>query len=99
MGKYVTVDSKAEATKLFEKTVAAVRKATTYLSHADLAKVMYNWCITVECDIPQHAGEICEALIKKHDRAVHVKTTYHEGKFDWASDTYLKPGVVVFFKI
>jgi REP element-mobilizing transposase RayT len=56
--------------------------------------------VFVETDCPEWVSdEVACVILPKSKYGMLVSSTVYEGVFDWASDTYIKPAVVVLFKV
>ena len=87
-----------EAEAIFKKVVKAAKKATKYVFDEDLSFIDGKYVITIFTDIPEGVGDIAETIIAKSERGMHVETECYPGQFDWASDTYIKDQVLIWFR-
>ena len=96
--KQITIDKDAIAKKIFRKIEAGAKKHSKYVGFTELAESKDVYLITIESDINTAVIDLAYDAITTNDRAKLVQIVPYEGKFDWASDTYIKPCVVASFR-
>ena len=92
------VDNQKEAESLYKQMIRAAKQATKYVDYTNLDFIQGKYVVTIETNIPEGIGDLCELLIDSHKRATLVETECFAGSFDWASDTYIKDQVLIWFK-
>jgi len=84
-----------KALELFKR----IKKVGDYICHTDFyPEARGTYTILAETNIPQHVGDALRDIVEKSERAIFMHITIHEGRFDWAANTYIKDAVSVTFK-
>ena len=91
--------NRKEAEAIFKKAVKELRSKTTHVAFTDFEITGYNVFVLAETDSPETFIDIVETLIEKSPTAKKVSSKVHQGRFDWASDTYIKDAGEVRFKL
>lgn len=95
---------KKEAESIYKKTLALLKKKNIRTGHTELHFDTQSnvWTITVESEASGGKigfGSDIEEIIGASKFAKRISVSEHEGHFDWAADTFIKPASVVTFKV
>jgi hypothetical protein len=99
----MTVAYKIDKTVLLEKTLKSITPKIVKLykkvivCHNEIELDKEGIYIFIETDSPKYLMDEISSIINKSKHGMISESSEHEGFFDWASDTYIKPAVT--FKV